>query len=118
MGPETECRKSGQLMPLDNSTVSCPLVFACDPDYAMPLAAALLSVAEANRRAWPLQIYILSCGFPENVKAKVINFMHMGSCLIHWVPVDLAAFVGFSTLRHISSTTYARLLITSTLPEG
>jgi lipopolysaccharide biosynthesis glycosyltransferase len=104
-------------MPLDNPMVSCPLVFACDPDYAMPLATTLLSVAEANRRAWPLQIFILSCNFSDNMKAKIIDSLPKGSCSIDWIPVDLTVFAGFSTLRHISSTTYARLLITNILPK-
>lgn len=105
------------MIPLDNSIVSCPLVFACDPDYAMPLATTLLSVAEANRRRWPVQIYILSCGFSDIMKAKIVDSMPKGSCSIDWISVDLTAFARFSTLRHISSTTYARLLITNILPE-
>lgn len=104
-------------MPIDNPIVSCPLVFACDPDYAMPLATTLLSVTEANRRAWPLQIYILACGFSHNIKAKIADSLPKGSCLIEWVSVDVTAFSGFSTIRHISSATYARFLITNSLPE-
>jgi lipopolysaccharide biosynthesis glycosyltransferase len=83
----------------------------------MPLATTLLSVTEANCRAWPLQIYILSCGFSRKMKAKITDSLPKGSCSIEWVEVDLTAFAGFSTLRHISSTTYARLLITNSLPE-
>jgi lipopolysaccharide biosynthesis glycosyltransferase len=104
-------------MPTDNSIVSCPLVFACDPGYAMPLATTLLSVAQANRRSWPLRIYILACGFSSNTKAKIADSLPKGSCLIEWVSVDVTAFSGFSTIRHISSATYARFLMTNSLPE-
>jgi lipopolysaccharide biosynthesis glycosyltransferase len=104
-------------MSIDNSIVSCPLVFACDPGYAMPLATTLLSVAQANRRSWPLQIYILACGFSPDTKAKIADSLPNGSCFIEWVSVDVAAFSGFSTIRHISSATYARFLMTNSLPE-
>jgi lipopolysaccharide biosynthesis glycosyltransferase len=83
----------------------------------MPLATTLRSVAEANGRRWPLDIYILSHGFPERTKRKVVDSVPEGSCSIRWVPVDLAPFAGFSTLRHISTATYARLLIGQILPD-
>lgn len=103
---------------LGDSTIVDPLVFACDGAYAMPLATTLRSIVEANRRVWPLQIYILSNGFSENLKTKIVDSLPTGSCSICWTPVELAAFAGFSTLRHISTMTYARLLIPSILPEG
>src|SRR6202008_1736339 len=93
-------------------------VFACDAGYAMPLATTLRSIVAANRRVCPLQVYILSHGFSENLKTKIIDSLPNESCSICWAPVDLAAFAGFSTLRHISTMTYARLLIPSILPEG
>jgi lipopolysaccharide biosynthesis glycosyltransferase len=101
-----------------NSTVNCPLVFACDEGYAMPLATTLRSIAEANRRSWPLDIYVLSHGFSEHMKRRIIDSLPNGSSSIRWLPVDLTPFAGFSTLRHISSMTYARLLIPSILPVG
>jgi lipopolysaccharide biosynthesis glycosyltransferase len=100
-----------------NSTVSCPLIFACDAGYAMPLATTLRSIAEANRSAWPLEVYILSDGFSENTKRKVIDSLPEGSFSLRWLPADLATFAGFSTLQHISTATYARLLISSKLPD-
>ena len=104
-------------MPTDNSIASCPLVFACDPGYAMPLATTLLSVAQANRRSWPLQIYILACGFSSNTQAKIADSLPKGSCVIEWVSADVTAFSGFSTIRHISTATYARFLMTNSLPD-
>jgi lipopolysaccharide biosynthesis glycosyltransferase len=104
-------------MPTPNSTVRCPFVLACDAGYAMPLATTLRSIAEANRSGWPFEVYILSDGFSENIKKKVIDSLPEGSASIHWLPVDLSAFARFSTLRHISTATYARLLIPTMLPD-
>lgn len=83
----------------------------------MPLATTLRSIAEANQSAWPLNVYILSNGFSEDTKKKVIDSLPDGSTSIRWLPVDLTAFAGFSTLRHVSTATYARLLIPNMLPD-
>ena len=83
----------------------------------MPLATTLRSVADANPRAWPLDVYILSGGFSEDTKRKITGSLPKESSSIHWVPLDLTPFSGFSTLRHISITTYARLLLSGILPE-
>lgn len=101
-----------------NSAANCPLVFACDEDYAMPLATALRSIAEADRSAPQIEVYVLSANFSEKTKQKVIDSLPRGSLSIRWLSVDLAAFSHFSTLKHISTATYARFLISSMLPES
>jgi len=101
-----------------DSRVSRPFVLACDEGYAMPLATTLRSLVEANRSGWPLEVHILSVGFSENVKRKVVNSLPEGSASIRWLPVDLARFAGWSTIEHISKATYARLLISSIFPDG
>lgn len=83
----------------------------------MPLATALRSVAEANQKKWPLQIYILFNDFSEGLRRRVVDSLPKHSCCIRWMPVDLSPFTAFSTLPHISSTTYARFLIPMILPE-
>jgi lipopolysaccharide biosynthesis glycosyltransferase len=93
-------------------------VLACDGGYAMPLATAIRSIVEANRPSWPLEIHILSNGFSQSAKGRVVDSQPAGSCSINWAHVDLAAFAGFSTLPHISTMAYARLLIPSILPDG
>ena len=82
----------------------------------MPLATTLRSIAETNQSAWPLRIYIISPGFSENMKKKIARSLPDDSCSIEWVSADMAQFDGFSTLGHISSTTYARLLLANILP--
>ncbi|MGC1314985.1 MAG: glycosyltransferase family 8 protein [Candidatus Acidiferrum sp.] len=94
------------------------MVLACDGGYAMPLATTLRSIAEANRSWWPLEVYILSDGFSEVTKKKVEDSLPKGSCSIEWLPVDLTPFAGFSTIKHISTATYARLLIPRMLPDN
>jgi lipopolysaccharide biosynthesis glycosyltransferase len=105
-------------MPTTIASSECPFVFACDAGYAMQLATALRSLADANRSAWPLEIYILSSGFSESTKEKILLSQPAGSCSVHWAPVDVAQFAGFSILPHISSIAYARLLIPRVLPES
>jgi len=107
-----------QLTPASRPKAGCPLVFACDADFAMPLATTLRSVAEANAGGYPLDVYVLSNGFSEDVKRRILDSMPTGSFSISWLPVDLSVFSGFSTLRHISTATYARFLIPRVLPKG
>src|SRR5262245_12182185 len=95
----------------------CPLVFACDASYAMPLATALRSIVESNRRWWPLKFIILTFAFSEHTQEKVIDSLPTASASISWVPVDLELFDSFSTLDYISKVTYARFLIPSVVPE-
>jgi lipopolysaccharide biosynthesis glycosyltransferase len=82
----------------------------------MPLATALRSIADSNPMAWPLGVYILSGGFSEGTKRKITGSLPKASTSIHWVPLDLTPFSRFSTVCHISITTYARLLLSSILP--
>jgi lipopolysaccharide biosynthesis glycosyltransferase len=97
--------------------MGCPLIFASDESYAMPLATALRSTAESNRRWWPLQVMILTFDFSEHTKKKVVESLPTGAASISWIPVDLKLFDGFSTMQYISKTTYARFLIPSVVPE-
>lgn len=94
-----------------------PLVFASDESYAMPLATALRSIAEAKRSADPIEVYILYNTFHDGTRTRVINSLPPGSLSIHWVPVGLKRFESCSTASYISRITYARLLIAELLPR-
>jgi lipopolysaccharide biosynthesis glycosyltransferase len=96
----------------------CPVVVAGDEGYAMPLATTLRSIVEANQWAWPLGFHVLSTGFAAATKARIERSLPCKSASIRWVSVDLAGCDGFSTNRHISRMTYARLFIHDVLPEG
>jgi lipopolysaccharide biosynthesis glycosyltransferase len=102
----------------DSKRVSWTLVMACDEAYAMPLATALRSIADANRSGWPLQIHVLSHDFAENIQRKVVESLPKDSVAIRWVAVDLSPFEKFAIDRHVSRMTYARLLIPHVLPDS
>lgn len=96
---------------------TCPLVFACDEGYGMPLATTLRSIVETNADSWPLEFHVLSDGISEGMRTKIINSLPVGSASMHWATVELGLFSKFSTLPHISKITYARLLIPRFLPD-
>jgi lipopolysaccharide biosynthesis glycosyltransferase len=96
---------------LDAYRMVRPIVMACDESYAMQLAIALRSAVDANRSGEPLNVYVLCDDFSSSIRQKVINSLPQGSAAIHWVPVDLSSFEGFSTLPHISKMTFARFMI-------
>ena len=91
-------------------------MFACDEAYAMPLATTLRSIVEANASNWPLEFHVLSDDFSERTRGRLVNSLPKGSATIRCVPVGLNLFREFSTLRHISKVTYARLLIPRVFP--
>jgi lipopolysaccharide biosynthesis glycosyltransferase len=97
---------------LDAQRIVRPIVMACDETYAIPLATALRSAVDANRSGQPLDVYVLWDRFSASIRRRVIESLPEGSAVIHWVPVDLSSFQGFSTLPHISSKmTFARFMI-------
>jgi lipopolysaccharide biosynthesis glycosyltransferase len=89
----------------------CPIVLACDERYAMPLATTLRSLAESNRAHWPLDVHVLTDGFSESARDRVLRSQPLGAMQIRWIAVDLQAFEQFGLLDHVSRMTYARLQI-------
>lgn len=102
---------------MNSVQMSYPIVFACDGAYAMPLATTLRSLAEANLSGSSIDCYVLCDGFSEDIKAKVFDSLPDESISIHWIPVDLGLFQGYSTKEWISKMTYARLLIPDIFPD-
>jgi lipopolysaccharide biosynthesis glycosyltransferase len=94
------------------------LVLACDAAFAMPLATALRSVADASHDAWPMEIYILESGFCDRTRRDVERSLPAGAAVIRWMPVDMGAFAEFGTMDHISAMTYARLMIERFVPDS
>jgi lipopolysaccharide biosynthesis glycosyltransferase len=105
-------------MSVNRQPLSCPLVFACDEGYAMPLATTMRSVVESNASHWPIDMYVLSDGVSQPARELVEQSLPPGAANIRWVTVDLGGYDGFSTPTHISRTTYARLVIPRVLPEA
>jgi lipopolysaccharide biosynthesis glycosyltransferase len=99
-------------LPQDGGIMSHPLlVFVCDAAYAMPLATTLRSIAETNRCGWPLEFHVLSSGFLDETRKKVLDSLPPGSASVDWISTDAAQYEGFSTLAHVSRITFARLRI-------
>ncbi len=94
------------------------LVFACDTAYAMPLATALRSLAEAKTAAERIHAFVLSDGMSDDAKAKVLESLPPGALSITWHPVALDSFAAFGTARHISKMTYARFLMPLVIPAS
>lgn len=93
------------------------LVLACDEAYAMPLATTLRSIVEANPTNWPLECHILTDGFSEPSKRKVLDSLPDGAAIIHWDRVNMDLFGDFYTVPGVSIMTFARLLIPRVLPN-
>jgi lipopolysaccharide biosynthesis glycosyltransferase len=95
-----------------------PLTFAADESYAMPLATALRSIAEAKRAPDPLEVYILYNTFRDCTRRRVINSVLGTTLSINWIHVDLSRFEAYPTNSYISLTTFARLMIPELLPRN
>ncbi len=96
-------------------------VFASDAAFAMPLATALRSIVETNRRFWPMEFYILAGGMPEETREKISRSLPNESASINWITVDPSQFSRF--VEHgrgacAYGMAYARLLIPYLLPES
>jgi lipopolysaccharide biosynthesis glycosyltransferase len=93
------------------------LVLASDDAYAMPLATMLRSIAESNRANWPLDVHVLTDSMPDATKARVLRSVPDGAMHLRWITVDLSQFKHLGLLSHVSSMTYARLLIPHLFPD-
>jgi lipopolysaccharide biosynthesis glycosyltransferase len=102
--------------PPSGSKPAVPVVFACDEGYAMPLATVMRSLVESNPAHWPLPVYVLTGEFSEASRQRVQTSLPQDSVQLHWLTVDLSKYTHFATLPHISTATYARLLIPDLFP--
>ena len=89
----------------------CPIVLACDENYAMPLATTLRSLVEANARHWPLQVTVLTDGLAERTKGLVAASLPPGSVSLTWRLIDVSRFAHLSLMSHVSRMTFARFEI-------
>lgn len=92
-------------------------VLACDSAYAMPLATTLRSLVEANKGDWPVECHILFDDFCEAARKEVSDSLPNGAATIRWAPVSMERFREFSTMRGVSTMTFARLLIPHVFPD-
>ena len=93
----------------------CPIMMACDESYAMPLATALRSMAEANP-GHRLEVFLLTSEFSAEGRSRVLASLPQDSVTLHWVPMALDSFQGFTPPAYISKITFARLLLPDLIP--
>lgn len=89
----------------------CPIVMACDENFAMPLATALRSLVDANRRHWPIEVTVLTDGFSDVAKQRVLDSLPRGSARMNWVLIELSEYAQFTPMAYLSHMTYARFQI-------
>lgn len=98
--------------------MKCPIVFASDSAYAMPLATALRSLVDSNKPHWPLEFYVINDGIPQFLQNKIKASLHPSSATINWVEIDLTPFAEMTTMAGISKMTFARLAIPKVIPDS
>jgi lipopolysaccharide biosynthesis glycosyltransferase len=109
---------SRPLVPSKAQPVGCAIVFAADPAYAAPLATALLSLAESNSNAWPLDVHVIHEGIDEIIKARICRSLPKGSANITWHAINTASFAGsLFTRPGVSKMTFARIVLPQVLPS-
>lgn len=84
----------------------------------MQLATTLRSVIESNRRHWPIEVYVLTDGFSENKRHRIVNSLPSESINLTWIQVNLSEYDRYHLIGHISRITFARLRISEVLPES
>jgi lipopolysaccharide biosynthesis glycosyltransferase len=98
--------------------MKCPIVFASDAAYAMPLATALRSLVDSNKAHWPLEFHVIHDGIAPALRGRIASSIHPDAAVIHWAQIDLAPFARLMTMAGISKMTFARLVIPNVIPES
>lgn len=96
-------------MPREDSRGLVPIVMASDENFAMPLATALRSLVDANRRHWPVEVVVLTDHFSEAGRARVQASLPEGAAVLRWRVIEAATYDGMSVASHLSRMTFARL---------
>lgn len=97
--------------PIHRTSGLCPVVMACDENYAMPLAVALRSLVESNERHWPIDVTVLTDGFTRQAEERVLRSLPPGAARVRWVLIDLKDYAAFTPMSYLSRMTYARFQI-------
>jgi lipopolysaccharide biosynthesis glycosyltransferase len=94
----------------------CPIVMCCDAGYLMPLATALRSIVDSHEPGDVFSVHIAHQGISEFQKRAVEESLPNGRLVLVWHEIDTGEFEKFWTLPHVSTMTFARLLIEGVLP--
>ena len=116
---------------LIKSDESIVVVCAADDNYAMPLAVMARSIVENLSNNWKLILFIVDGGIKDCNKQKILKSLHSEKCEIHFIPKpefllhEIEAAYNHlqekedatGILKHLSSASYYRLLISELLPN-
>ncbi|MBD2292512.1 glycosyltransferase family 8 protein [Anabaena sphaerica FACHB-251] len=92
------------------------LVCAADNNYAMPLAVTVRSALANFKSNRKIGLFILDGGISKSNKNKIIKSLKSEQVDISWIQIDETQLNNLVLTRHLTTTSYYRLLITQFLP--
>lgn len=92
--------------------------FALDNNYVDTFLVALTSICYNAAADDILNIYLLACDLTDDSKVKIESCLIFENVRIVYCDITASLFKELPVNEHISSATYARLLITKILPEN
>lgn len=97
------------------------IAFACDANYAMPLAVAVCSAASNCSTNRSLVFHIVQNGFQPHVQRRVESSLAktgFPDARINWIPAPFEQIEDLKlTKPHLSALTYAKLLLPNLIPD-
>src|SRR5687767_12642705 len=95
------------------------IAISSDENYVIPLAACLRSIFDNGTPAEDVEIAILSSGISAGSREKLLASWGPGAKSVSWIDVDKSVLADLPTksraTKHLTSTTYVRLLTPSLL---
>lgn len=98
-----------------------PIVIVCaaDENYAMPMAVTVYSaLANLKNKKQKIELFILDGGIQQPSKRRIIKTLNSEQIDIHWVQPNEVLLKNLTASRHLTITTYYRLLIPQIVPEN
>lgn len=97
------------------------LALCCDRNVADGLVTTIASVATHLRQDFTLQIHIIDCGLGQDLRDRVTGVIEhrLPRSRVEFVDLHVDSLSGFprpASLSHVTSVTYARLLLHKLLP--
>jgi lipopolysaccharide biosynthesis glycosyltransferase len=92
------------------------LVCAADNNYAMPLAVTVRSALANLSSDRQIVLFILDGGISDTKKRKIIRSLDSKRVKISWIQLDQALFANLPLYRHLTISSYYRLLIPEVIP--
>jgi lipopolysaccharide biosynthesis glycosyltransferase len=104
---------------LDGPDSGLALVFAADEGFARPLAVAMHSALEHLSPRFAPEIYVLDNGISNRSRDRLQRTaLTVCGREIRWIRVPSERLVAHHGAKHLTSTSYARLLIPELLPAN